>query len=120
MNLFAYSAIASKVAQRLIFPQKPVPLKQYTSNWMILSLQNYRTIRALQTMTILKSLSYAFNSPCKEIMQIPISQNIKLEAKEWIDSCGDRPAKGLGGGCQRTIPRDDQSYIFMITFFLQP
>ena len=47
-------------------------------------------------MVALKGLSYAFNNPCKEIMYIPTSKDIKFKAKSWMDGFGGRSAKALG------------------------
>lgn len=44
----------------------------------------------------LKALSYALNNPCKEIMYIPTSKDVKFKAKSWVDVQGGRSAKGLG------------------------
>lgn len=41
-----------------------------------------------------KALSYALNNPCKEILFIPTSKDVKFKAKSWIDSFGGRFAKG--------------------------
>lgn len=41
-----------------------------------------------------KGLSYALNNPCKEIMFIPTSKDVKFKAKGWIDSFGSRFSKG--------------------------
>lgn len=41
-----------------------------------------------------KGLSYALNNPCKEILFIPTSKDVKFKAKSWIDSFGGRFAKG--------------------------
>ena len=45
----------------------------------------------------IKGLSYALNNPCKEIMYIPTSTDIKFKAKSWIDVFGGRSSKGFGG-----------------------
>jgi AAA family ATP:ADP antiporter len=44
-----------------------------------------------------KGLSYALNNPCKEIMYIPTSRDIRFKTKSWIDTFGARSAKGMGG-----------------------
>lgn len=41
-----------------------------------------------------KALSYALNNPCKEILYIPTSKDVKFKAKSWTDSFGGRFAKG--------------------------
>jgi len=50
-------------------------------------------------MAVIKGLSYALNNPCKEIMYIPTSSDIKFKAKSWIDVQGGRSAKAIGGAC---------------------
>ena len=45
----------------------------------------------------IKGLSYALNNPCKEIMYIPTSKDIRFKTKSWIDTFGARSAKGIGG-----------------------
>ena len=47
-------------------------------------------------MVALKGLSYALNNPCKEIMYIPTSKDIKFKAKGWMEGFGGRSAKGTG------------------------
>jgi len=47
-------------------------------------------------MVIIKGLSYALNNPCKEILYIPSSKDVKFKAKGWIDLFGGRLAKALG------------------------
>lgn len=47
-------------------------------------------------MVALKGLSYALNNPCKEIMYVPTSKDIKFKAKSWMDGFGSRSAKALG------------------------
>lgn len=49
-------------------------------------------------MVIIKGLSYALNNPCKEIMYIPTSKDVKYKAKSWIDMFGGRSAKATGSG----------------------
>lgn len=44
----------------------------------------------------IKGLSYALNNPCKEMMYIPTSRDIKFKAKSWIDVQGSRSAKAIG------------------------
>lgn len=50
-------------------------------------------------MVMIKGLSYALNNPCKEIMYIPTSKDVKFKAKSWIDVQGGRTAKAIGGAC---------------------
>ncbi len=49
-------------------------------------------------MVAIKGLSYALNNPCKEIMYIPTSKDVKFKAKGWIDVFGGRSAKATGSG----------------------
>jgi ATP:ADP antiporter, AAA family len=48
-------------------------------------------------MVTLRGFEFALNNPCKEIMYIPTSRDIKFKTKSWIDTLGQRSAKGLGG-----------------------
>ncbi len=47
-------------------------------------------------MVTIKGLSYALNNPCKEVMYIPTSKDVKFKAKGWIDAFGSRSAKASG------------------------
>jgi AAA family ATP:ADP antiporter len=53
---------------------------------------------------IMKGMSYALNNPCKEIMYIPTSKDVKFKAKSWIDVQGSRSAKALGAGIVALSP----------------
>ncbi|HNC32356.1 MAG TPA: Npt1/Npt2 family nucleotide transporter, partial [Cyclobacteriaceae bacterium] len=53
---------------------------------------------------IMKGMSYALNNPCKEIMYIPTSKDVKFKAKSWIDVQGSRSAKALGAGLVAASP----------------
>ncbi len=55
-------------------------------------------------MVALKGLSYAFNNPCKELMYIPTSKDIKFKAKSWMDGFGSRSAKAFGAGVIAAFP----------------
>jgi AAA family ATP:ADP antiporter len=48
------------------------------------------------SMVIIKGLSYALNNPCKEILYIPTTKDVKFKAKSWIDMFGGRAAKSAG------------------------
>jgi len=50
------------------------------------------------SVVIIKALSYVLNNPCKEIMYIPTSKDIKFKTKSWIDMFGLRSSKALGSG----------------------
>lgn len=47
-------------------------------------------------MIFVKAISYALNNPCKEIMYIPTSKDVKFKAKSVIDMFGARSAKASG------------------------
>ena len=49
-------------------------------------------------MIAVKAISYALNNPCKEIMYIPTSKDVKFKAKSVIDMFGARSAKAAGSG----------------------
>ena len=50
----------------------------------------------LGALMIMKALGYALNNPCKEMLYIPTSVDIKFKAKSWIDAFGGRFSKALG------------------------
>lgn len=49
-------------------------------------------------MIAIKALNYALNIPCREIMYIPTSRDIKFKAKSVIDMFGGRSSKAGGAG----------------------
>lgn len=51
-----------------------------------------------------KGLSYALNNPCKEMMYIPTSKDVKFKAKSWIDVQGARSAKASGATIAAMFP----------------
>ncbi|MBX9831281.1 hypothetical protein K2X40_04960 [Candidatus Babeliales bacterium] len=51
-----------------------------------------------------KGFSYALNNPCKEMMYIPTSKDIKFKAKSWIDVQGSRSAKASGATIAAMFP----------------
>jgi len=55
-------------------------------------------------MVAIKGLSYALNNPCKEIMYIPTSKDVKFKAKGWIDMFGGRSAKAAGSSVNAMFP----------------
>lgn len=66
-------------------------------------------------MVALKGLSYAFNNPCKELMYIPTSKDIKFKAKSWMDGFGGRSAKAVGASVVAAFPMVQQ-FISMISY----
>jgi len=52
----------------------------------------------------MKAFSYALNNPCKEMMYLPTSKDVKFKAKGWIDVQGGRSAKGLGATIFAAVP----------------
>ena len=57
---------------------------------------NPTTWAFLITVVGIKALSYTLNDPCKEIMYIPTSRDIRFKAKSWIDLLGNKSAKATG------------------------
>ena len=55
------------------------------------------------SMMCIKALSYALNNPCKEIMYIPTSKDVKFKAKSVIDMFGGRSAKATGSGIKALV-----------------
>lgn len=55
-------------------------------------------------MVTIKCLSYALNTPCKEISYIPTSNDVKFKAKVWIDTMGYRFAESIGGSVGVLFP----------------
>lgn len=58
----------------------------------------------MATMVLIKGLSYALNNPCRDIMYLPTSKDIKFKVKGWIETIGMRGAKGVGGGVTALFP----------------
>ena len=54
-------------------------------------------------MVLVKALSYALNNPCKEMMYIPTSKDVKFKAKSVIDMFGVRSAKATGSGIKALV-----------------
>jgi ATP:ADP antiporter, AAA family len=52
----------------------------------------------------IKGLSYALNNPCKEIMYIPTSKDVKFKAKGWVDAFGGRTSKSIGSMVNALFP----------------
>ncbi len=63
-------------------------------------------------MVAIKGLSYALNNPCKEIMYIPTSKDVKFKAKGWIDGFGGRSSKAVGAGICGFLPNMAQLMFF--------
>jgi AAA family ATP:ADP antiporter len=64
------------------------------------------------TMVIIKGISYALNNPCKEIMYIPTSKDVRFKAKSWIDVFGARTSKGAGAWVCALIPAVEDLMIY--------
>ncbi len=56
-------------------------------------------------MAAYKAFSYALNNPCKEIMYIPTSKDVKFKAKSCIDMFGARSAKASGSGIKALVEK---------------
>lgn len=59
-------------------------------------------------MVITRGLTYALNNPCRDMMYIPTSRDVRFKTKGWVDTFGSRSAKGLGG------------FIFSFLFVIAP
>jgi len=66
-------------------------------------------------MVALKGISYALNNPCKELMYIPTSKDIKFKAKSWMDGFGSRSSKAIGAGAIAVFPAVS-SFISLISY----
>ncbi len=67
--------------------------------WITPSLTSSATVllwTLFAAMIAVKGLSYALNNPCKEMMYIPTSKDVKFKAKGWMDNFGGRTAKAAG------------------------
>lgn len=49
-------------------------------------------------MALLKSLCYAVDQPCRDIMFIPTSRDIMFKSRSWIGAFGARFARGVSAG----------------------
>lgn len=56
-------------------------------------------------MVALRVTTYAVNNPCKEILYIPTSKDVKFKSKSWIDMFGARSAKFSGAGITKLLPK---------------
>ncbi|MGD1997498.1 MAG: hypothetical protein PVJ92_01140 [Candidatus Dependentiae bacterium] len=54
-------------------------------------------------MVLLRGLSFALNSPAKEILYIPESPQVRFKVKSWIDMIGYRFVWALGSGVTELI-----------------
>jgi len=61
---------------------------------------------------LIKGFGYALNNPCKEIMYIPTSNDIKFKAKSWIDVQGNRSAKSVGAAIAAIFPIASQLLLY--------
>lgn len=50
-----------------------------------------------------KGLGYALYDPCKEIMYIPTSRDVKFKAKGWIDMFGYRASRAIGASLGKML-----------------
>jgi len=49
-------------------------------------------------MALLKSLGYALDQPCRDIMFIPTSRDIMFKSRGWVGAFGARFARGISAG----------------------
>eukprot|EP00316_Scyphosphaera_apsteinii_P004297 CAMPEP_0119310048 /NCGR_PEP_ID=MMETSP1333-20130426/17673_1 /TAXON_ID=418940 /ORGANISM="Scyphosphaera apsteinii, Strain RCC1455" /LENGTH=512 /DNA_ID=CAMNT_0007314165 /DNA_START=139 /DNA_END=1677 /DNA_ORIENTATION=- len=59
--------------------------------------------RLFHMMVGIKGLSYALQSPSREILYVVTSDSIKLKAKSWIDIFGSHAAKAVGSVVNNTF-----------------
>lgn len=60
---------------------------------------------------ILRGMSFAFQSPLKEILYIPTSKDAKFKSKGWIDMFGGRFAKSASGSLNNLYKYDLSSLL---------
>ena len=70
----------------------------------------------LVTIVAIKGLSYALNNPTKEIMYNPTSKDIRYKSKSWIDSFGQRSAKGIGSSITASFANNVPALLSIGTF----
>ena len=70
------------------------------------------------SLVVTKGLAYTLNNPCKEIMYIPTSNDIKFKTKSWIDVFGARSAKGFGGFIATFFPIASELIVYGSLFSL--
>ena len=58
----------------------------------------YNEQAVLYVFMLLGMLNYAFSSPLREALYIPTVKDIRFKSKSWIESFGQRFAKGCGSG----------------------
>ncbi len=63
----------------------------------------YNEQAVLYVFMILGMLNYAFSSPLREALYIPTVKDIRFKSKSWIESFGQRFAKGCGSSAIGTI-----------------
>lgn len=63
-------------------------------------------------MVAIRGLNYALNNPCKEILYIPTSKDVKFKAKSWIDVFGGRLLKAAGSGVNALFPILSELLVF--------
>lgn len=64
------------------------------------------------TMVVIKGLSYSLNNPCRDIMYIPTSKDIRFKVKGWIDTIGMRSAKSVGAATTTFFPVMSQLVVY--------
>jgi AAA family ATP:ADP antiporter len=55
-------------------------------------------------MVITRGLTYSLNNPCRDMMYIPTSRDVRFKTKSWVDTFGARGAKGIGGFIATLFP----------------
>ncbi|MFA6263085.1 MAG: Npt1/Npt2 family nucleotide transporter [Candidatus Babeliales bacterium] len=70
------------------------------------------------SIVIMKGVSYAFNSPIKEILYIPTSTDVRFKTKSWIDGFGRRLTKVVGSGANALFAPTTHAILYSSIFSL--
>lgn len=70
------------------------------------------------SIVIIKGVSYAFNSPIKEILYIPTSIDVRFKTKSWIDGFGRRLTKVIGSGANALFAPTTHAILYSSIFSL--
>jgi AAA family ATP:ADP antiporter len=62
-------------------------------------------------MLVIKALSYTFNTPVKELLYLPTSEDVKMKAKGFIDGFGGKLMKASGSAVNNWLVEDMASLL---------
>ena len=62
-------------------------------------------------MLVIKALSYTFNTPVKELLYLPTSEDVKMKAKGFIDGFGGKLMKASGSVVNNWLVEDMASLL---------